>query len=98
MLPAKNVNIAPPTNPINRLDGWKNSCPSNNRKNDNNVVMGDVKRPTGDKFHITSDIQERTDQKALVERIFQTQITLPLIDILGTSPSLQKIITDSTRS
>jgi hypothetical protein len=96
--PAKNVNIPPPTNPINRLDGWKNSRPSNNRKTDDDVVMRDVKRPTGDKFHITSDVQERTDQKALVERIFQTQITLPLIDILGASPSLQKIITDSTRS
>ncbi|KAJ7265213.1 hypothetical protein C8J57DRAFT_1511776 [Mycena rebaudengoi] len=89
----------PPTNPINRQDGWKDSRPSNSKPRDEDIVMRDAKKPaTGDKYHITSEIQERADAKAIFENLLKTQISLPLLDLVGLSPQLQKLFTDSTRS
>jgi hypothetical protein len=88
--------IPPPTHPINRADGWKESRPSNSRSDD--VVMRDAKKPSGDKYYITSEIQERTDAKAVFENVLKTQITLPLLEVVGLSPQLQKLFTEATRS
>ncbi|KAJ6510748.1 hypothetical protein C8R45DRAFT_1161682, partial [Mycena sanguinolenta] len=86
----------PPTNPINRADGWKDSRPSNSKRNED-VVMRDAKKPTGDKYHITSELQERTDAKEDFA-IWATQVNVPLLELIGLSPQLQKLFTDSTRS
>ncbi|KAJ7934114.1 hypothetical protein B0H13DRAFT_1591810 [Mycena leptocephala] len=90
---------APPTNPINRQDGWKESRPSNTKVRDDDVVMRDAKKPAaGDKYRITSEIQERADAKAVFEGTMKTQVTLPLLELIGLSPQLQKLFTDATRS
>ncbi|KAJ6488729.1 hypothetical protein DFH09DRAFT_937143 [Mycena vulgaris] len=90
---------SPPTNPINRQDGWRDSRPSNTKTRNEDVVMRDAKKPaTGDKYHITSDIQERADAKAVFEDTLQTPVTLPLLQLIGLSPQLQKLFTEATRS
>jgi hypothetical protein len=88
--------IPPPTHPINRADGWKESRPSNSKSED--IVMRDAKKPSGDKYIITSEIQERADAKAVFENVMNTQITLPLLEVVGLSPQLQKLFTEATRS
>ncbi|KAJ7189275.1 hypothetical protein C8R46DRAFT_878033 [Mycena filopes] len=89
----------PPTNPINRQDGWKGSRPSNSKNTGDDVVMRDVKKPAaGDKYHITSQIQDRADAKSVFEGTLQTPVTLPLLELIGLSPQLQKLFTDATRS
>ncbi|KAJ7301936.1 hypothetical protein DFH08DRAFT_723663 [Mycena albidolilacea] len=88
--------IPPPTHPINRADGWKYSRPSNSKSDD--TVMRDAKKPSGDKYIITSEIQERADAKAVFENVMNTQITLPLLEVVGLSPQLQKLFTEATRS
>jgi hypothetical protein len=60
--------------------------------------MRDAKKPPADKYHITSEIQDRADAKAVFEQLIKTPITLPLFEIVGLSPQLQKLFTDSTRS
>ncbi|KAJ6583446.1 hypothetical protein DFH09DRAFT_911588 [Mycena vulgaris] len=89
----------PPTNPINRQDGWKDSRPSNLKSRNDDVVMRDVKKPgAGEKYHITSQIQDRADAKSVFEETLQTRVTLPLLELIGLSPQLQKLFTDATRS
>jgi hypothetical protein len=60
--------------------------------------MRDAKNPSGDKYIITSEIQERADAKAVFENMMNTQITLPLLEVIGLSPQLQKLFTEATRS
>ncbi|KAJ7833398.1 hypothetical protein B0H13DRAFT_1914586 [Mycena leptocephala] len=73
--PAETSLPTPPTNPINRQDGWKDSRPSNPKARDEDVVMRDAKKfNPGDKYHV------------------------PLLQLVGLSPQLQKLFTDSTRS
>jgi hypothetical protein len=61
--------------------------------------MRDAKKPAaGDKYRITSEIQERADAKAVFEGTMKTQVTLPLLELIGLSPQLQKLFTDATRS
>ncbi|KAJ6583154.1 hypothetical protein DFH09DRAFT_1076306 [Mycena vulgaris] len=56
----------PPTSPINRQDGWGDSRPSNTKPHNDNIVMRDAKKPVaGDKYHITSMIQERADANTM---------------------------------
>ncbi|KAJ6576296.1 hypothetical protein B0H10DRAFT_2236468 [Mycena sp. CBHHK59/15] len=51
-------------------DGWKAARPSNQKTDD--VIMRDAKKPAQtEKYHITSDIQERADAKA----VFDTSAT-----------------------
>ncbi|KAJ7182565.1 hypothetical protein C8R43DRAFT_869195 [Mycena crocata] len=107
--PPPHMNVAPgpslpatkpaaDTNPINREDGWKGSRPSSS-KTPNDVVMRDVKKPAQtDKYHITSDIQERADAKRVFENVLNMQVSLPLLDLVGLSPQLQKLFTEATRS
>ncbi|KAJ6509574.1 hypothetical protein DFH09DRAFT_942565 [Mycena vulgaris] len=90
---------APPTNPINCQDGWKDSRPSNFKSRDEDVVMRDAKKPAqGDKYHITSLIQERADAKSVFEGTLKTPVTLPLLELIGLIPQLQKLFTEATRS
>ncbi|KAJ7743465.1 hypothetical protein DFH07DRAFT_964105 [Mycena maculata] len=97
--PADTSLPSPPSNPINRQDGWKDSRPSNPKTRDEDVVMRDAKKfNLGDKYHITSDIQERTDAKAVFETLLKTEVSIPLLQLVGLSPQLQKLFTDSTRS
>ncbi|KAJ7238045.1 hypothetical protein B0H12DRAFT_1238016 [Mycena haematopus] len=88
-----------PQNPLNRLDGWKESRPSGSKSKNEDAIMRDVKKPgQSDKYHITSEVQERADAKAVFESVLRTQVTLPLLELVGLSPQLQKLFTESTRS
>ncbi|KAJ7080431.1 hypothetical protein B0H15DRAFT_953616 [Mycena belliarum] len=69
------------------------------RAGNEDIVMRDAKKPVhGDKYHITSTIQERTDAGTVFEALLKTPITLPFLDIIGLSPQLQKLFTEATRS
>jgi hypothetical protein len=92
-----NSSIPPPTNPINRQEGWKDSRPSNKPKGDD-VLMRDAKKPDGDKYRLTSNIQERTDATLILEHLMNMDVTLPLFQLVGSSPSLQKLLSEATRA
>jgi hypothetical protein len=99
--PAKPVTevLPRPPNPINREDGWKGSRPANPRTKNEDIIMRDAKKPAqSEKYHITSEIQERADAKAIFETVLKTSVTLPLLELVGLSPQLQKLFTESTRS
>jgi hypothetical protein len=90
---------APPPNPINRQEGWKDSRPSNSKPQSDDVVMRDAKRPgPADKYHITSTIQERADTNAVFEGLLKMPATLPLLQLIGISPGLQKLFSEATRA
>ncbi|KAK0444185.1 uncharacterized protein EV420DRAFT_1648873 [Desarmillaria tabescens] len=78
------VNVPPPSNPINTQKGWKNSRPSNN-KPQNDVEMKDGTRKPADKsstapqYHFTSDIQEMSDPKAVMNKLLNLNVTIPLM-------------------
>ncbi|KAF8902987.1 hypothetical protein CPB85DRAFT_1438533 [Mucidula mucida] len=75
--PKKDVNIPPPTNPINCQEGWKASQP---------------------KYRITSNMQEEVDVKEIYDRMMHKEVSVPVKDLIGMSPILQKIINDHTKS
>ncbi|THU80000.1 hypothetical protein K435DRAFT_696607 [Dendrothele bispora CBS 962.96] len=93
--------IPPPTNPINRSDGWKGSLPSEN-KNKRDVSMKDATKPTESQstpqYHFTSDMQEQVDPRAVFKTAMGVMVTLPLHQVIGVSPILQKMIAESTRT
>ncbi|KAK0216009.1 hypothetical protein IW262DRAFT_1464478 [Armillaria fumosa] len=95
------TNIPPPVNPINREDGWKASRPANmNQKDD--VQMKDAtkkdKSSTGPQYHYTSDIQDMADPKAVLKHIMNLDVTLPLYQVVGNSPALQKLVGEAART
>lgn len=102
----KETTIAPPPNPINRSDGWKESLPSNSKNPANSkqrnedVVMKDTTKKQDKQnpsYHYTSDIQELADPKALLQKIFDLNISVPLFQLIGVSPQLQKLVGEATR-
>nr|GAT48677.1 predicted protein [Mycena chlorophos] len=95
--PPVNSSIPPPPNLINRQDGWKNARAPRNAGNED-IVMRDAKKPGNDKYHITSSIQERANPSGVFESLLQMNVTLPLFELLGSSPPLQKLFSDSTRA
>jgi hypothetical protein len=61
--------------------------------------MRDAKRPgPADKYHITSTIQERADTNAVFEGLLKMPATLPLLQLIGISPGLQKLFSEATRA
>ncbi|THU77126.1 hypothetical protein K435DRAFT_878238 [Dendrothele bispora CBS 962.96] len=94
------IPVQPPTNPINRQDGWKASLPSSNKDridvNMKDGTKGNV--PNGPTYHFTSDIQEQVDARAVFKTAMGAMVTLPLEQVIGVSPILQKMIAESTRT
>ncbi len=96
-----NTTIPPPTNPINRQEGWKNSQPSRNTEKSKDVNMKDDTHrsaPSGNTYRFTSDLQETTDPKALLEKLYKTELLVSVKDLIGNSPPLQKLIGEATRT
>ncbi|KAJ3765069.1 hypothetical protein FB446DRAFT_795420 [Lentinula raphanica] len=98
-----NVDIPAPPNPINRQEGWRRSQPSTSKgkQREDDVDMKEGTNPkahSGPSFHFTSDLQKRTDPKKVLDRVLGTDITLSLAELVGCSPSLQKMISDVART
>ena len=100
-----NISIPAPTNPINRCNGWRESLPSNQPILE--VSMGDdtvakkseeTKRPTGPSYHFTSDVQEKADPSKVYDLIMNTTVSVPISEVIGNSPQLQKLFGESTRT
>ncbi|KIJ25916.1 hypothetical protein M422DRAFT_273053 [Sphaerobolus stellatus SS14] len=81
----------PPPHPINTRDGWKEG------RSSKGVTMKNETRK-GPSFHFTSDIQEQASVEAIERTILDQVVTLPLRDILGVSPALQKRIQEITKT
>ncbi|THU79043.1 hypothetical protein K435DRAFT_811034 [Dendrothele bispora CBS 962.96] len=101
-LPAqKPIEVVPPNHPINREEGWKASKPSNNKgkeKEKEDVSMRDVTGKPGPSYHFTSTLSEKTDANEICNKIFDTQISIPIGHLIGVSPQLQKFVTEQTRT
>ncbi|KAJ3765220.1 hypothetical protein FB446DRAFT_655560 [Lentinula raphanica] len=107
---AAKIDIPPPTDPINRPEGWKKSLPSNSKgkekeREDVEMKEGDRKGSGGNRgqhggtsFHYTSDLQKRADPKRVLDKVLDTEITLSLVDLVGCSPALQKLISEVART
>ncbi|KAJ7104909.1 hypothetical protein C8R44DRAFT_639892 [Mycena epipterygia] len=92
--------IPPPPNPINRPEGWKDSLPSNSKPRGEDVVMRDANKKqekSTPSYHFTSDIQDLADPKVLLQKIFDLNISVPLFQLIGASPQLQKLLGEATR-
>ncbi|KAJ7443416.1 hypothetical protein B0H11DRAFT_2345117 [Mycena galericulata] len=91
--------IPPPTNPINREDGWKQSQPSNSKPREDVMMRDAAKKPekSTPSYHFTSDIQDLADPKVLLQKILDLNISVPLFQLIGSSPMLQKLIGEATR-
>jgi hypothetical protein len=48
-------------------------------------------------YHFTSDIQDLADPKVLLQKILDLNISVPLFQLIGSSPALQKLIGEATR-
>ncbi len=77
--------------------------PSNN-KPQNDVEMKDgTRKPadkssTGPQFHFTSDIQEMSDPKAVMNTLMNLDVMIPLFQLVGNSTVLQKMMAEATRT
>ncbi len=94
------VQVPPPSNPINRPDGWKDSLQKPSAPGPE-VEMKDATKkttPQNSQYHFTSDIQERADPQFVYEEIMNQQVTLPIYQVVGSSPALQKLIGEATRT
>ncbi|KAJ3740280.1 hypothetical protein DFH05DRAFT_1529593 [Lentinula detonsa] len=81
-IPSK-VNIQPPTNPINRNDGWKAARPGSPRgggSKEKDVEMKDsnTQKSNQPQYHFTSKVQDRADADGLLNRIGQMPVEVPL--------------------
>ncbi|KAJ3964037.1 hypothetical protein EV361DRAFT_956355 [Lentinula raphanica] len=101
-IPSK-VNIQPPTNPINRNDGWKAARPGSPRgggSKEKDVEMKDsnTQKSNQPQYHFTSKVQDRADADGLLNRIGQMPVEVPLFQLLGLSPQLSKLMAENTRT
>ncbi|KAJ3816901.1 hypothetical protein F5880DRAFT_1633931 [Lentinula raphanica] len=104
--PKVNIDIPPPTNPVNRQEGWRESQPSSSKgkgKEREDVEMTDSKdrksgHSQGQGFHYTSDLQKRADPKRVLDKVLGTDITVSLAELVGCSPALQKMISEVART
>ncbi|KAJ7355170.1 hypothetical protein DFH08DRAFT_1051912 [Mycena albidolilacea] len=95
----KENTIPVPPHPINRPEGWKESLPSNQKQRDD-VVMKDATKKeekSTPSYHFTSDIQEMADPKLVLQKIFEQNVSVPIFQLIGSSPSLQKLVGEATR-
>ncbi|KAJ7247153.1 hypothetical protein B0H12DRAFT_1324955 [Mycena haematopus] len=91
--------IPSPQHPINRPEGWKESLPSNRKARDD-VEMKDASRKSDKStpsYHFTSDIQEMADPKKVLQNVLDVTVSIPLFQLIGLSPQLQKLIGEATR-
>ncbi|KAJ3718869.1 hypothetical protein C8R42DRAFT_560380, partial [Lentinula raphanica] len=100
---ADRISIPPPSNPINRPEGWRKSQPSTGKgKNkEEDVEMKETpgnKAPQATSFHFTSDLQKRAEPKRILERVLDTDVTVSLAELVGCSPVLQKMISEAART
>lgn len=95
----KETAIPPPPNPINRPEGWKESLPSNSKQREDVVMKEATKKSdkSTPSYHFTSDIQDLADPKVLLQKIFELNISVPLFQLIGVSPALQKLLGEATR-
>ncbi len=101
--PKANVQVPPPTHPINRPEGWKDSLPQKNQAtNPQEVEMKDgTKKNTnnsGPQYHFTSNIQDTADPRVLYDEIMNQRVSVPVYQVIGSSPALQKLIGEATRT
>ncbi|THU99497.1 hypothetical protein K435DRAFT_855588 [Dendrothele bispora CBS 962.96] len=95
----KPIEVTPPNNPINREDGWKASKPSNNKgKEREDVAMKNATKKQGPSYHFTSTLSEKVNTDLIYNKIIDTEISIPISQLLGTSPELQKMVTEATRT
>ncbi|THV01501.1 hypothetical protein K435DRAFT_655246 [Dendrothele bispora CBS 962.96] len=93
------IEVAPPQNPINREEGWKASKPSSSKgKEKEDVSMKDGTGKPGASYHFTLTLSEKADANEICNKIFETQISIPIGQLIGVSPQLQKLVTDQTRT
>ncbi|KAF5335847.1 hypothetical protein D9758_016695 [Tetrapyrgos nigripes] len=96
--------IPPLNNPINCQDGWRASQPSNKANctpTQQDVSMRDeTKKPTvtGPQYHFTSDLQENFKVRDVWDNLLKQKVQVTIEELIGGSPALQKIVTDSTRT
>ncbi|THU83350.1 hypothetical protein K435DRAFT_807580 [Dendrothele bispora CBS 962.96] len=94
----KPVEVPQPKNPINREDGWKGSKPSNSKgkeKEDVSMKDGTSKGPS---YHFTSTLSEKANFDGLYNKIMETEIAIPVGQLIGVSPGLQKMVAEATRT
>ncbi|KAJ3964711.1 hypothetical protein EV361DRAFT_976582 [Lentinula raphanica] len=104
--PEARIDIPPPTNPVNRPEGWKKSQPSTTKfkgkEKEEDIEMTDNKAgkagPSQGHFHYTSDLQKRADPKSVLDKVLETDITVSLAELVGCSPTLQKMISEVART
>uniref|UniRef100_A0A0W0FDC2 DUF4100 domain-containing protein n=1 Tax=Moniliophthora roreri TaxID=221103 RepID=A0A0W0FDC2_MONRR len=90
------IDIPAPPLPINRKDGWKDSVPSAGSKPKPDITMKDDNRGQS-KYHFTLDLQEKSDLTTIYNAVMNQPITVPIYQLIGNSPALQKLISDGTR-
>ncbi|THU77166.1 hypothetical protein K435DRAFT_812703 [Dendrothele bispora CBS 962.96] len=94
----KPVEVPQPKNPINREDGWKGSKPSNSKgkeKEDVSMKDGTSKGPS---YHFTSTLSEKANFDSLYNKIMDTEIAIPVGQLIGVSPGLQEMVAEATRT
>ncbi|THU91073.1 hypothetical protein K435DRAFT_674857 [Dendrothele bispora CBS 962.96] len=62
------------------------------------VSMKDGTNKTGPSYHFTSTMSENTDIDKLYKKIIETEISIPVGQLIGASPALQKMVAESTRT
>ncbi len=104
MTPAPaHTNIQPLSNLINTQEGWKNLRLSNNKLQNNVKIKDEIRKPadkssTGSQFHFTSNIQEMFDPKAMMNKLMNLDVTLPLFQLIRNSTVLQKMMAEATQT
>uniref|UniRef100_A0A0W0G5Z5 Uncharacterized protein n=1 Tax=Moniliophthora roreri TaxID=221103 RepID=A0A0W0G5Z5_MONRR len=93
--PEAKIDIPVPTNPINRKEGWKELVPSSRSETKGDISMKDDAK-VQNKYHFTSDLQEKSDVTAVFNALMNQTFTLPIYQLIGSSPQLQKLIADAT--
>jgi len=96
----KIVQIPAPQNPINRQDGWKDSQPSRSKTQDDVPMRDGTKKTPGNTgpYHITTDVQDRIKTDQVLEKILQAKVEVPVLELIGSSPSLQKMVNEMTKT
>ncbi|VDC01411.1 unnamed protein product [Peniophora sp. CBMAI 1063] len=88
--PSAPVPVVPPPHPLNTR------APPRKQPAGTDIDMREAEKPR-DRYHFTSNIQEAVKLEDVEKRIWDLDITLPLRDLVGISPLLQKSVTEYTR-
>ncbi|KAF5364452.1 hypothetical protein D9758_010654 [Tetrapyrgos nigripes] len=94
--PKRDINIPPPTNPVNCQEGQRDL-----KNKDRDICMREAPSstlPKGPTYHFTSTLSEQAELQKVYEYIMKHKISLPIGQILGSSPQLQKIFTENTHT